>query len=190
MDQKESILNAAIKHFAVRGYRRTTMDEVAAEVGLGTPALYYYFKNKLDLFKAVTEREGTAILEKLEAAVAKEADPAGQLRAFCLTRFSLLAERYALHRLSERVHREIHELCRKNQASLFQREAALMEGILDRGIRAGTFKAVDVPLTAALVLQTFRYLETPGGFFSGPKELGKRVDFALDILLHGLAKRP
>jgi AcrR family transcriptional regulator len=189
MDQRESILNAAMKHFAARGYRRATLDEVAAEVGLGTPALYYYFKNKMDLFKAVAEREGAGVLDELEAAVAKETDPGRQLRAFCLTRFRLLAERYALLHLSDRVRREILELSQKIQLSIHQREAALLEGIIERGIRCGDFKEVDAPLTAALIQQTFRQIESPWGYFSGRKQIEKRVDFALDILLNGLAVR-
>ena len=190
MDQKESILNAAIKHFAARGYRRTTLDEVAAEVGLGTPALYHYFKNKMDLFKAVTEREVTALLCQLEAAVAKETDPVRRLRVFCRTRFKLTVDKQAVFQITERVHREIVELVHKVLASLVRREAALVEGILERGVRNGAFRPMDVPMTASLLLQMFRYLETPGGFFSNPKEVGRRVDFALDILLQGIEVRP
>jgi hypothetical protein len=74
--------------------------------------------------------------------------------------------------------------------SIFQREAALLEAILNRGIQSGAFKPVDVTLTASLIQQIFRYLDTPGSYFSGRKDLAKRVDFALDILLHGLEKRP
>jgi len=189
MDQRESILKTALKHFAAYGYRRTTLDGVAAEVGLGTPALYYYFKNKMDLFKAVAEREGAGFLDQLEAAVGKETHPGRQLRAFCLARFRILAEKYAVLQLSERVHREIYQLSQKIQLSIHQREAALLHGIIDRGIRNGIFKPVDIPLMAALIQQTFRNLETPWAYFCGRKELEKRVDFALDILLHGLEVR-
>ena len=190
MDQRENILNAAVKLFAARGYRRTTLDEVAAEVGLGTPALYYYFKNKMDLFKAVSEREGARILDQLEAAAERETEPIRQLRAYCLARFRLLEEKFALLQISERVHQEIQALNQKMQLSFLQREAAVVEGILERGIRSGAFHSVDVPLTAALILQTFRYLGTPGGYFSGRKDIEKRVDFALELLLNGLKARP
>ena len=186
MDQRESILNAAMKRFASHGYRRTTLDEVAAEVGLGTPALYYYFKNKLDLFKAVAEKEGTVVLAELESAVGKESNPGRQLKAFCLARFRLLDEKYTLLQVSERVRREILDLSQKIQLSVQRREAALLEGIIERGINSGVFRKLDVALMAALIQQTFRYLDAPGGYFSGRRELEKRVDFALNILLHGL----
>jgi len=189
MDQRESILNAAVKHFATHGYRRTTLDEVAAEVGLGTTALYYYFKNKMELFKAISEKEGATVLDQLEAAVEKETDPRRQLKAFCLARFRLLDEKYALLQVSERVRREILDLSQKIQLSVSRREAALLEGIIEQGIKKNAFKKLDAALMAGLIQQTFRYLEAPGGFFSGRKDLEKRVDFALDILFHGLEAR-
>jgi AcrR family transcriptional regulator len=158
-------------------------------VGLGTTALYYYFKNKMDLFKAVSEREGADILTALEAAVERETDPGRRLRAFCLIRFKLLAEKYEVLQISERVHRELLELSQKIQVSVHQSEGALLEKIIHQGIQTGLFKKVDVPLLAAFIQQTFRYLDAPWGYFSGRKELEKRVDFALDILLHGLEAR-
>ena len=80
-------------------------------------------------------------------------------------------------------------MCQKIQLSVHQREAALLEGIIDRGIQSGIFKQVDISLMAALIQQTFRYLDSPGSYFSGRKQLDKRVDFALDILLNGLVVR-
>jgi len=189
MDQRDNILDAALKHFAAHGYRRATLEGMAAEVGLGTTALYYYFKSKMDLFKALGEREGAGILAELEAAVEKETNPGRQLRAFCLVRFRLLGEKFEVMQISERVHREIMDLSQKIQMSVFQREAAILDKIIRQGIQAGVFKKVDVPLLVALIQQTFRYLNAPGGFFSGRKELEKRMDFALDILLHGLEAR-
>jgi AcrR family transcriptional regulator len=188
-DQREKILNAALKQFAARGYKRATLDEIAAEVGLGTPALYYYFRNKMDLFKAVTEREGSRILDAMEAAVAKEADPVRQLRAFCLTRFRLVAEAYALLHISERVHREFVALNQRLKLAIFRREAAIVEGILERGVRAGTFAPVEVPRTAAFILQIFRCLRTEEDYFGERIGLEKRVDFAMDLLLRGLERR-
>lgn len=80
-------------------------------------------------------------------------------------------------------------MCQKIQLSVHQREAALLEGIIDRGIQSGIFKKVDVSLMAALIQQTFRYLDSPGGFFSGRKDLEKKLDFALNILFQGLEAR-
>ena len=42
----EAILNAALEAFSARGFRGTTLDEIAAVAGLSKPNLLYYFPSK------------------------------------------------------------------------------------------------------------------------------------------------
>lgn len=52
-DQRiEEILRASIPLFAERGYRRTSMANIADAAGLSRPALYQYFTDRADLFSA------------------------------------------------------------------------------------------------------------------------------------------
>ncbi len=60
----DEIIDAAEKIFSQKGFSKTTMDEVAAELELTKPALYRYFKSKEDLYYAVVLR-GTEILDKM-----------------------------------------------------------------------------------------------------------------------------
>jgi TetR/AcrR family transcriptional regulator len=48
----EGILRASIPVFAERGYRRTSMANIAEAAGLSRPALYQYFSDRSDLFAA------------------------------------------------------------------------------------------------------------------------------------------
>ena len=41
---------AAIEAFSARGYRQTSMADIAAAAGMSRPALYQYFANKSDVF--------------------------------------------------------------------------------------------------------------------------------------------
>lgn len=49
------IENVARKHFAERGYDRTSMRQVALEAGVDPALVVHYFGTKLDLFLAVVE---------------------------------------------------------------------------------------------------------------------------------------
>ncbi|MEY3641134.1 MAG: hypothetical protein RLZZ199_939 [Actinomycetota bacterium] len=52
-DQRiEEILRASIPLFAQRGYRKTSMANIADAAGLSRPALYQYFTDRADLFAA------------------------------------------------------------------------------------------------------------------------------------------
>lgn len=55
-ENKEKLLNAARKSFALYGFDATSMDKLTAEVGLTRGALYHNFGDKKGLFAAVVER--------------------------------------------------------------------------------------------------------------------------------------
>lgn len=50
------ILDVAIKLFTSKGYVATTMDEVAKTANISKGLTYFYFKNKEDLYMAVTKK--------------------------------------------------------------------------------------------------------------------------------------
>ena len=55
IDVKEKIVNAALMTFSKYGYDRTRMDDVAEAAKVSKGRLYLYFKNKEDLFYAISE---------------------------------------------------------------------------------------------------------------------------------------
>jgi AcrR family transcriptional regulator len=55
MDTRERILEVAKRLFAKHGYFSTTLDEIASQVGITKPAIYYYFDNKRELYNRLFE---------------------------------------------------------------------------------------------------------------------------------------
>ena len=50
VDEKQArILDAAVSVFAIYGYRRASMEDIAREAGMSRAALYQYFRNKEDI---------------------------------------------------------------------------------------------------------------------------------------------
>lgn len=46
------MINAAIKQYALHGYHGATVRKIADEVGIKPPSIYFFFKNKEELFAA------------------------------------------------------------------------------------------------------------------------------------------
>ncbi|MBU1222097.1 TetR/AcrR family transcriptional regulator [Myxococcota bacterium] len=61
--KREMILDAAMKSILEHGYRKTTLEDIAGELGLTKTALYYYFKSKDDLVLALADRQLITLLE-------------------------------------------------------------------------------------------------------------------------------
>src|SRR2546427_11992467 len=54
-DGREALLEAALEVFAERGYRDSSVDEIAERAGYSKGAVYWHFSSKDDLFFALLE---------------------------------------------------------------------------------------------------------------------------------------
>lgn len=66
-ERREQILTAARRAFIRDGFSRARMDDVAAEAGLSKGGVYFHFKSKLQIFKALHDEEIARNMELIEA---------------------------------------------------------------------------------------------------------------------------
>jgi AcrR family transcriptional regulator len=86
---REELVTAAARVFARRGYHRATVEEIAAEAGFSTGAVYSNFAGKEELFLAIADRQVAdrvaeigAVADAAEKQGDAGAEAAEQLRAF------------------------------------------------------------------------------------------------------------
>lgn len=77
-DREDMILDAAFHAFAGYGYRRVTMEDIAAGAGLSRTALYQYFRNKEDIFRSLSARYFETCLMDMDRAL-QGTGPAAQV---------------------------------------------------------------------------------------------------------------
>jgi len=91
-ERRRSIVDEAYGEFAARGYEGVTMREIAARLGLTSPALYRQFTSKESLYAACAER----LVKPMLAAVGEATDPSlppdGQLWAGIHAQLLFIAE--------------------------------------------------------------------------------------------------
>jgi TetR/AcrR family acrAB operon transcriptional repressor len=81
LETRERILDAAEDVFYDKGVSSTSLSDVAQAAGVTRGAIYWHFKNKVDLFDAMCRRVRNPIMSMIEEmADEKTADPLGQLR--------------------------------------------------------------------------------------------------------------
>ena len=64
---KEHIINSSVAVFKKLGFDKVTMDDIAKAANKGRSTLYYYFKNKHEVFEQVAEMEYLSIIEPAKA---------------------------------------------------------------------------------------------------------------------------
>ena len=72
------MLEAALASFALRGYEATSLDALAAGLGVRKQTILYYFASKEALLSAVVDRGAAELREALELAAAQTGRSAGR----------------------------------------------------------------------------------------------------------------
>jgi AcrR family transcriptional regulator len=78
-DARERILAAAERCIERHGIRKTTMDDIASEVGLSRPSVYRYFADRDDLLIELIARHGRALIGRARKSVSRQTALADQI---------------------------------------------------------------------------------------------------------------
>jgi AcrR family transcriptional regulator len=71
-DARERILAAAERCIDRHGIRKTTMDDIASEVGLSRPSVYRYFADRDDLLIELDTRHARALLDRARKSISRQ----------------------------------------------------------------------------------------------------------------------
>jgi AcrR family transcriptional regulator len=80
-ETRAELIEAAAKVFARRGYHGASVEQIAAEAGFSTGAVYWHFEDKEDLFLALYEHWVGKRVVEIEAAWSKEGTVVERARA-------------------------------------------------------------------------------------------------------------
>ncbi len=187
------LLASAIELFVERGFAATRLEDVARRAGVSKGTLYLYYANKEDLFKAVVRQTILPMIDDAEASVAEfDGHSAELLRQVILSWWTRIGSTKAsgISKLILAEADNFPELARFYQEEVMTRRMRMISNMLERGIRRGEFRAIDVPQTAQVLIAPLLMLST-WKHTVGPCE---RCDLQpeaflaafLDITLHGL----
>lgn len=155
-DTADVIRRSALKLFAHEGYEATSMREIAAAVGIQAGSLYNHFSSKEEILWDLTRGALLDLREQIDTALAElpaDSPAAAKLSAFieAHVRFHALNSERArivnqqMSGLNRTHYREVVGLRRTFEEQL--------EGILDDGVRDGSFTLVDARLSVYAILQ-------------------------------------
>lgn len=154
----EQILDAAEKRFAHYSLSKTTMHEIAGDLGMSKASLYYYFKDKESIFIAVIEREQNEFFEKIKTILAAQKSSATMLLAYTDFRLMFLQKLLAFGKLTYSNYREVKPLFTSLLARFEKRELEVISVIIKQGVKDKEFKIADLSLHARLFLSALKGL--------------------------------
>ena len=98
-DARQAILNSAIMIFARKGYAGASVQDILKATGLSKPTLYYYFKSKAGLFRAILDFAYDESFRRMKVAVDAKADCEERLSALAAALFDFAERNQHLMRL-------------------------------------------------------------------------------------------
>src|SRR5437764_1052547 len=81
-DSRRRIFAAAAAEFAARGYAGANVDRIARAAGLNKAMIYYHFKSKAALYRAILRDMFAAVGTRVAAVAAASSSPEDKVRAF------------------------------------------------------------------------------------------------------------
>lgn len=74
-EKQDRMINAALKAFAINGYKRASTDEIVKDAGISKGLLFHYFDTKLGLYEFVYDYSVRYLIMEMSAAISqKETD--------------------------------------------------------------------------------------------------------------------
>jgi len=152
-----TIYEAALGVFAEFGFKKATLDDIAAELGMTKGNLYRYARNKRDLYRNTVRYALLRWQGKVRDAIAAESDVVQQFHVMCRKAVAYLAEDDALRRLLVRDPDIFPMFPREDPyADINANSVAMIRSILERGIRANRFQPVDLNTVPEIIFSVYK----------------------------------
>jgi AcrR family transcriptional regulator len=190
------IVAAALEVFVERGFAATRLEEVARRAGVTKGTVYLYFSSKEALFKAVVRETIVPVIAQGEALAQSFPGSARELVERLVREYWRLVGETALAGIPKLMIAEaanFPELARFYYEEVAVRGHRLMAGVLERGIRNGEFRKMDVQFAAKIAMAALMHASVvrrsfascmPEGF-----DVATYLDTHIDIYLHGITNR-
>lgn len=188
--RRAAILDAALRVFGQYGYRRTSMDDIAGEAGIGKGTIYLSFASKEEVFRALSHSLAQRMLADAEAARRRPGTTADKLAAMHDAWFGAYAE--TIHRsphaaeLLDAKHRLSADLV-ADAASRYQR---LVRDVLAEAATAGELDLEPAGLSAdtaaELLIASARGLQSSA---ASPPACRRSLAALVRVMITGLSSR-
>lgn len=185
--KRQAVLSAAAQLFNERGFHATSLDDIAARLGVSKPTLYYYVKNKEEILLGCVRQGLQLMLGGIEASRSAGGAALDQLTA-CMQVYARIVTQdfgMCLIRVGE------EQISAPNRAELRRIKAEIdheFRRLVVQGVEEGSLAPCDPKMTAFVIAGALSWIGRwyqPGGDYS-PEQV---AEHCLRTLLAGVLRR-
>ncbi len=143
--RREEFLAVALKLFSEHEYSAVTIKAIAAEAGVNPALLYYYYKDKEDLFRAALEHAVAEAMDQYAVVASRHSDPIDlidgwfEMHAKLAPKIRRLVKILMDYSISGSESRILDEVI----AKFYDEETRILSAAIRNGQKAGIFRDVN-----------------------------------------------
>jgi AcrR family transcriptional regulator len=183
--REDQLLEAATFLFKEKGYRNTSMQDLADALGVQKGSLYYYIDSKEELLRRLLERATSVLGAQIDEIYAADLSPVDKLRRALENHAETMMNNLNLVAVYLYEYRNLPPQRLEEALVVRKHYESILAQILEDGIASGDFRPVNVKMTVFGLLGMLNWTHqwfSPGGEFSA-KEIAALL---VDLALHGL----
>jgi AcrR family transcriptional regulator len=185
---RKNILRQAARLFAEQGYAGTTIIDLADACDSSRGALYHYFESKEDILFHILDGHVKDLLDRVEAAAGKVAEPLDQLRAIIaaivLTNADSVHEQVVLLN-------HLKQLNADQQKAIEAKERSIIDLVADLLIRIDSQRRLTTRTKKAYTMMIFGIVNYTFTWYNpkGPVPPAEYAEMAADLFIRGFMAR-
>lgn len=174
--------------FATKGYHGATLQDIAAELGLTRPTLYYYYKSKQQILEAICLGAAEAADAVIDAEVA---GPASSPSSALHRTLSAYAEHIVRQETTMIMMRNFDEMSPEVQREVTERRRRREGRVLEIVLRARAGGELSTGEPKIAVLSAFELIHSVHNWFSSAGRLSRDqvAGVLVDLIMNGLSPR-
>jgi len=158
MERTTEILDTAQELFGKYGFAKTTMSDIAKQLGLSKASLYYYYPDKDSIYLAVITKEQVQFINMLHDSILKTENPIDILYQYVQIRIKYFSVMMNLNRARFESFMRMNEAMKNSWKEFRKKEEIEIQFVLQKGIDQGVFGVEKLDKTTSLFLDTFKGL--------------------------------
>jgi AcrR family transcriptional regulator len=186
--KRQAVLSTAAQMFNERGFHATSLDDVAARLGVSKPTLYYYVKSKDQILLECVRQGLEMTLQGIEASRQAGGSALDQLEACMRVYAQIVTMDFGMCLI--RVGDEQLPTDSRNELRRMKAQIDLaFRRLVEAGVQQGLLAPCDPKMTAFMIAGALSWIGRwydAGGAYS-PEEI---ADQAVQTLLQGVVVRP
>jgi AcrR family transcriptional regulator len=149
--KRDRIIEEAVKLFYARGFTGTTLDDIAAELGVTKPFIYTHFRSKVELLAALCKPTIELSLAAVENAAQLPGSPSQRLYRAIVDFTHVVLSRQANIAIYFREEKNLTPEALAEINALRRKFDRVLSQLLAEGVAAGAFQIADVNLAALAI---------------------------------------